>query len=95
MMWMNEYPYEVNASVLLLDGKIYNWKIGNQHWETPNMVKMRFTDMHLISEGRFSTENKSFTVNNEKEHSEAFEIHAREWFKNWEISDVHIGIKCY
>lgn len=28
--WTDKYPHAVTASVLLLDGKIYNWKIGNQ-----------------------------------------------------------------
>lgn len=93
--WTDQYPHYVNASVLLLDGEIYNWKIGNQRWENPSMVKMRFSDMHMIKEGRFTVKNKYFLVNNDKEHNDVFNIHARKWFKNWKISKKHIGAKCY
>lgn len=91
MHWSDTYPHEVNASVLLLDGKIYNWKIGNQWWHDPLMVKMRFSDMEYSREERFTVQNKSFTVNNDEEHNEAFATVARDWFKQFEISEHHIG----
>lgn len=93
--WDEEYPYNLNASVLLLDDEIYNWKIGNQIWEHPSCVKMLYDDMKLIKEGRFKVENKSFVINSSEEHQEVFEKKAFDWFKNWKVSDKHIGAKCY
>lgn len=93
--WTDKYPHTVTASVLLLDGKIYNWKIGNQIWKHPSMVKMRLEDMKYLDEGRFTVENKSFTVQNPDEHEKVFTVLAREWFKNWEISEHFYGEKPY
>lgn len=93
--WSDVYPHEVTASALLLDGEIYNWKIGDQFWSEPGLVKMRLSDCRLIEEGRFTVENQSFTVHNDDEHRYAFEVLARQWFKNWKISDKHIGCACY
>lgn len=46
------------------------------------MVKMRLEDMKYLDEGRFTVENKSFTVQNPDEHEKVFTVLAREWFKN-------------
>lgn len=93
--WVDTYPHTVTASVLLLDGKIYNWKIGNQNWKDPGKASMRVADMHYVNEGRFTVENKYFEVHNRKEHDEVFDILAKQWFRNWEISEIHYGQKSY
>jgi hypothetical protein len=87
----NVYPHKVFASVLLLDGKIYNWKIKNTHWTTPMEVKMRYSDFPLIDEGRFTVEWTSFMTNNSEEHSLAFTTWSREWYSQWEVSDKKVG----
>lgn len=81
----NEYPHKVFASVLLLDGKIYDWKIKNTHWEDPNEITMRISDFDKIP--RMEVKWTSFTVNNDEEHNRAFEEDAREWYKQWEVSE--------
>jgi len=85
----NEYPHKVFASVLLLDGKIYNWKIKNSAWLHPSEVKMRYSDFDKID--RMEVKWTSFTVNDRFEHSLAFQYHAVEWFKQFEISEHKIG----
>ncbi|MED1955115.1 hypothetical protein [Brevibacillus centrosporus] len=91
--WVDTYPHKVYASVLLLDGKIYNWKIGQDHWKHPHEVKMRYSDFDKLD--RMYTQYAWFEVNNDEEHNRAFEVLAREWFKQWEIHENHIGAKCY
>ncbi|SNR95993.1 hypothetical protein SAMN05446037_1002101 [Anaerovirgula multivorans] len=88
--WSDIYPHNVNASVLLLDGKIYNWKIGNQWWEDPAYVKVRLSD-YIEKKDRFTVKNKAFQVNNDFEHNRIFEHDAKEWFKQFEIHEKHIG----
>lgn len=87
----NVYPHKVFASVLLLDGKIYNWKIVNYNWTTPMEVKMRYSDFPLIDEGRFTVESIGFETNNSHEHELAFNEWSREWFRQWEVSERKIG----
>lgn len=40
--WVDTYPHDVYASVLLLDGEIYNWKIGQRYWKSPWDMTWRF-----------------------------------------------------
>ncbi|MGG3874692.1 hypothetical protein [Brevibacillus laterosporus] len=91
--WSDTYPHKVYASVLLLDGKIYSYRIGPSYWESPFEVKMRVSDFPKIK--RMTVEHTSFEVNNDQEHTEAFTVQAVNWFKNWEIHDDHLGSKCY
>ncbi|MBD1379133.1 hypothetical protein [Metabacillus arenae] len=91
--WVDTYPHEVYASVLLLDNKIYNYKIGQHYWEYPFQVKMRYSDFDKLD--KMEAKYTSFTVENDEEHENAFRIHAREWFKQWEIHKENIGSKPY
>lgn len=91
--WSDVYPHEVYACVLLLDGKIYNWKIGEYYWSSPYEARMRLSDFDKID--RMKTEYKSWTVYNDEEHNEVFERLAKEWFKQWEIHENHVGAKAY
>ncbi|UUV46038.1 hypothetical protein [Bacillus phage vB_BanS-Thrax3] len=91
--WVDTYPHDVYASVLLLDGKIYNWKIGNRYWESPFHVKMRYADFDKID--RMEVHHTSFTVNNSTEHSYAFEVLSRKWFKQWDIHEDRLGAPPY
>ncbi|UED72129.1 hypothetical protein [Brevibacillus sp. HD3.3A] len=91
--WSDTYPHNVYASVLLLDEKIYNYKVGGSYWKTPLEVKMRYSDFDKID--RMTVEHTYFEVNNSEEHNAAFEVLARDWFKKWEIHENHIGARCY
>ncbi|MFE4571377.1 hypothetical protein [Paenibacillus chitinolyticus] len=89
MNWLDEYPHEVYASVLLLDGKIYNWKVGNYFWSHPMEAKIRMSDFDKFD--RMEVKHTSFTVNNDFEHNLAFSLNAKQWYRQWEISEEHVG----
>lgn len=91
--WADTYPHKVYASVLLLDGKIYNYKIGDSYWEHPTEAKMRYSDFKNID--RMRVEHTFFEVNNDAEHNAAFEVLATDWFKQWAVHENHVGARCY
>jgi hypothetical protein len=92
--WVDTYPHEVYASVLLLDNKIINYKIGERFWSTPLEAKI-YTRKQIDFE-KLKTEYTSWTVYNSEEHNKAFEVYAREWFKQWEVHDDYfIGASPY
>ncbi|HZG16940.1 MAG TPA: hypothetical protein VE710_18270 [Candidatus Bathyarchaeia archaeon] len=91
--WVDTYPHKVYASVLLLDGKIYNYKIGEYYWRFPGEVKMRYSDIDKLD--RMTVEHTFFEVNNDIEHNRAFDVLAPEWFKNWEVHENHVGAPAY
>lgn len=97
--WIDEYPHELHANVLLLDNKIECWKVGNTkaedgYWPFKAYWKKdRFKivqDEHgcaFFDMGDYKIETKTWVVNNDQEHSDVFYIHAPEWFKQWEHAD--------
>ncbi|MDP4158201.1 MAG: hypothetical protein Q8911_00355 [Bacillota bacterium] len=92
MAWHDEYPHSVFASVLLLDGKIENWKIGG-HPKKHAGDWSNFWKLDRIND--YTVEHTEFIVNNQKEHNESFERLAPEWFKKWQIASEFIGSKPY
>lgn len=87
MAWHNEWPHKVYASVLLLDGKIEGWKTGNPPKKEPGEFKAYWKRDRLND---YTAEYVGFEVNNDKEHNDAFEKLAPEWFRQWELAeDLH------
>ena len=41
MNWLNTYPHRIYASVLLLNGQIKDYKIGENYWKSPYEVTIR------------------------------------------------------
>jgi len=90
--WLDIYPHSIFASVLLLDGKIENWKIVNY----PKKHPLEFTGFWKRDRlNDYACEWKEFVCNNGKEHNEAFEEWAPEWFKQWLIADDFKGSPPY
>lgn len=86
--WVETYPHTVYASVLLKDGKITNWKIGQRRWEhNMDMTRMFKLPFNLADYEGETVESTSWEVNNDKEHNEVFESLAREWMKQWEVHE--------
>lgn len=84
MHWINTYPHEIHASVLLLDGKIENYKIGQSPKESP--VEFRhFWKMDRLKD--YESKTTSFTANSSEEHNRIFDKDALEWMKQWELAD--------
>lgn len=90
--WVDTYPHTIYASVLLRDNKIINWKIGQRKWldhmDMTRRMKLPYTKSDYDGE---TVESKVWEVNDDHEHSQVFEVLAKEWFKNWDIHEKHEG----
>lgn len=84
--WADTWPHVVVASVILKDNKIIFWKIGE------SSLKNSFSIEALIKDHpRYSYQEKKWTVNNDDEHNDIFYKYSREWFKQWEVHEDHVG----
>lgn len=92
MAWHNEYPHKVYASVLLLDGKIENWKVSGNSKKMPGDWSS-FWKLDRLND--YKVQFTEFVVNNAKEHNEVFEKLAPKWFGQWPIADDFVGSRPY
>jgi hypothetical protein len=90
--WLDVYPHDLYASVLLLDNKIENWKVVNYPKKTPEEFK-GYWKMDRLND--YTCQWKRFVVNNSKEHNEVFIKLAPEWFKKWELAGDYRGYSPY
>ena len=78
--WLEKYPHRIYASVLILDGKIVDYKIGQDHWEGTFQVTLRgqisFDDL-LRSETRYTF----WEVHTSEEHENVFNNLAQAWIQ--------------
>ncbi|GAA4879488.1 hypothetical protein GCM10023310_69570 [Paenibacillus vulneris] len=96
--WIDEYPHELHANVLLLDNKIECWKVGDtkadegywpfkSRWKVDRMKTINMGSYDVMGLGDYKVETKTWTVNNRQEHNDVFTLHSKEWFKQWEHAD--------
>lgn len=90
--WTEVFPHDIHASILLLDDKIFNYKIGRSRWTTPSQVHMKLSDFD--KQNRMSIVSKKYTVFNKAQHNEV-DVLAREWMKNWKVHEDYSGYKVY
>ena len=83
MAWHDEYPHSVWASVLLLDNKIENWKIGGHKRDVGTWTHYWKRDRL----GDYIVVNKEFTANNQEDHERIFERDGKDFINNWEYAD--------
>lgn len=76
----NTYPHRVFANAALLDGKIIDWKTGNWRWRNGQHLKPAVI------------RTKSFIVNNNEEHSKAFNVLAVKFYKQF---PMHENFRAY
>ena len=79
--WLNTYPHKIYASVLIFEGKVIDYKIGQNYWEDVYNVTLR-GQISVRDLFRSKVLNTYWEVNSEKEHQEVFEKLAKEWVKN-------------
>jgi hypothetical protein len=91
--WVDGYPHDVYASALLLNNKIYNWKIGQRYWKNPFDMTWHFPLPNNMDD--FTVKTNKWMVNTPQEHEEVFQKHAREWFKQWNVHEGYIGSSPY
>lgn len=79
--WVDTYPHNIWASVILKDNKIMDWKIGQN----------RLNEKYIIPENsNYSYEEICYVVDTPEKHDKTFDTDAREWLKQWEL---HEGFK--
>ena len=84
----NEYPYMLYTSVLLLDGRIENWKTGDRHWNNIGTITLlwnfdRIKDYKVKWTGWF--------IENVEQNEKVFNILSHKWLKQWEYAkDYHL-----
>jgi hypothetical protein len=77
------------ASVLLLDNKIINWKVGSNKWDSPYIVSVRSgmgITLHDIH--KCTTETIQYAVLSDVGNRRVFEVQSTRWFRNWEMSPL-------
>lgn len=85
--WCDTWPHDIYASVLLKDNKIKLWKVGQ------NKLSDSYNTSALAEQHpEYSYKEICFTVNNNDEHNNAFDVLSREWFKQWEVHEDFRGI---
>jgi hypothetical protein len=88
--WLDVYPHEIHASVILKNNKIKMWKVG----------EMKLSRSYKIDDLKtqhpdYSYQEKTWVVNNRDEHQAVFDTHAREWYKQWQHVDGFEGFHAY
>lgn len=79
--WLETYPHKVYASVLLLDGKVVDYKIGKNYWKSPFYVSLR-GQITLDELKRCKTKYRFWEVNSDKEHNEVFNTLGKAWIES-------------
>lgn len=92
MHWSDEYPHSIFASVLLLDGKIENWKVVNYPKKSPGDFS-GYWKLDRLND--YTSEWKEFICNNDEEHHKAFTRWSAEWFRQWPLADDFMGGRPY
>ena len=86
---MKNYPITLHASLLFVNNKIINWKIGTKSWEN-NGWYSSCQPVHLLinaNDDDISVESFTKIVNNTEENNLFFNVTAREFFK---MFDFHV-----
>lgn len=85
----------VHASVLLLDGKIVNWKVGKKVWRTVMGAfwSRQFIWLMEVDGDRLSVDYLSFPCDTSEEISEVFEIKAPKFLSRYKFHEKYSGHK--
>ncbi|MFZ5644945.1 MAG: hypothetical protein ACOY46_15285 [Bacillota bacterium] len=88
----DDYPLQILAAVLLINGKIENWWIAKTNsvnlFQTKDYCKIDQCDDSILT-GTF------WEVNTPNELEEVCNEVSTEWFKQWEIAEGFKGFKPY
>lgn len=90
-----EYPRKLYANVLLLDGKIINWKTGDRSWGGRRWATSRqplnliICNGEAICEERLQSEVFCVTVFDDIQWNNFFEYTSKEFYKMYEIHESY------
>ncbi|WP_405173783.1 hypothetical protein [Paenibacillus sp. FSL H8-0260] len=88
--WLDVYPHEVHASVILKNDKIKIWKVGERKLSGSYKI-----DDLKTQHPKYSYHEITWAVNNQDEHNAVFAKHAREWYRQWQHADEFKGFHAY
>lgn len=77
-----KYPREIYCSVLLVEGKIVDYKIGTTYWFDKGLVTLR-GQISWEDYQRAEVKYTSWIVNNDFENGEVFGRLAPEWMEQF------------
>ena len=79
---MIKYPRKIYCSVLLVDGKVVDYKIGDTYWYCKEVITLRGQiswEDYQIAETRYT----SWNVKDDTENENVFDNLAHEWMKQF------------
>ncbi|MEK4355173.1 hypothetical protein MKX41_30760 [Paenibacillus sp. FSL R5-0475] len=88
--WLDVYPHEVHASVILKNDKIKIWKVGERKLSGSYKI-----DDLKTRHPEYSYHEITWVVNNRDEHNAVFAKHARDWYRQWPHVDDLKGFHAY
>ena len=83
MHWSDKYPHMLYTSVLLLDGKIENWKTDNRYWENPYVISGYWKIERMKD---YKIQWIGWLVKNDEEHEKVFNELLHKWLKQWQYA---------
>lgn len=79
--WINTYPHTIYANVLMLDGKIIDYSIGEHCWNSINDITLR-GQVTLDELMKCNIKHKSWEANTQIEHSNIMSYDAPGWINS-------------
>jgi len=81
----NNYPHRVFANVVLIKGKIANWKTGDYRWTIKNFFMSHQPTNVYTNEKQVIIKSRSFIVRNREEHNKAFSERAVKFYRQFKF----------
>lgn len=92
MAWCDNYPHMVYVSVLLLDNKIENWKVGQHKWERPCDATAYWKVNRLKD---YKVQHVGYWCKNSEEHEKVFNKLAPKWLKQFKYAKGYRLARAY
>ena len=89
----SKYPKIIYATAVLVNGKIYQWKIGPTRPSTGLGITIRLPEGEVLT--NIEQKVKEFVVHGPKEEWKVFREQALEWFRQWPLHPKHVGLAPY
>lgn len=84
-----KYPRKLYANVLLLDGKIINWKTGSTSWKNDGWLSSSQPLWVFQEECDLQSKTIFFEANNDDENNKFFSVTSKDFYKKFEIHESY------
>lgn len=78
--WLDTYPHKIYASVLVFEGRVVDYKIGQNYWEDVYNVTLR-GEISIANLFKSKVKHTFWEVNSEEKHQEVFNTIAKKWIE--------------